>query len=135
MCLLWTVGRRYDNSVRISGISRYTPEVMVLETFTGPIPCISTILALDEAISCLHKAIPGSRIETIGRKSMHDEGMRIKRSIWFSIFPGFTAVETANKGTCFNGRIDTTGLEWIGRHPANMMCIGTGWKAPGWSGG
>jgi hypothetical protein len=44
---------------------------MVVETFIGSIPCISTIIALDEAISRLHKAIPSRRIEAIGRKLMH----------------------------------------------------------------
>jgi hypothetical protein len=44
---------------------------MVVETFIGPIPGISTIITLDEAISCLHKAIPSRSIEAIGRTFVH----------------------------------------------------------------
>ena len=67
-----TVCRGYDDCVRISGINRYTPEIMVVETLIWPVPkCIPTIIARDEAVSCMHKAIPGRRIKAIGRKSMH----------------------------------------------------------------
>ena len=64
-----------------------------METFIGPIPCISAIIALDKAISCTHKAIPSRGIEAIGRKLMHGQSMRIEGSIGFSIFPGLPAVE------------------------------------------
>src|SRR5690348_8180080 len=135
MCLLWTVCRRYDKCVRIGGINRDTPEVMVVETFIGPIPGIPTIIALDEAIACPHKAIPSRGIEAIGRKLMHGQGMGIKGSIGFAIFPGFATVETANECTCFNGCIDTASLKWIRCHPAHVTGRGTGWKTPGWSRG
>ncbi len=71
MGLLGTVGSGYDQGIRISGINGYTPEVMVIETFAWPIPGTSAIIALHEAISRAHKAIPGRRIQAIRRKFMH----------------------------------------------------------------
>jgi len=61
--------------------------------------------------------------------------MRIKGSIGFSVFPGFTTVKTAKKCTCFNGCIDPAGVEWIRCHPANVTRIWTRWKTPGGSRG
>src|SRR5579884_2169013 len=105
---------------------------MIRESCAWSIPCLSSVIALDESVAWSHEAVACCRVETVRGQSVHDEGVRIKGSAGFAILPVLSTIQAPHKRTRFGCSEDAPGYQRIRGNPADMRCPGARRKAPGW---
>jgi fructose-bisphosphate aldolase class II len=98
-------------------------EISMPKTLFKPLPGRAAIAALKVAVA-------GRRVQSIRRREMDSQLMRVPWALRRSILPDFAAVERADQCPCFNRSKEPAGQMRIRLDPSDVVRIRPRWKTP-----